>query len=703
LALPARFYKKREQSIMATYKTPGVYVEDIPVLPPSVAEVETAIPAFVGYTEKASKHSSDLTLKPTLISSMVEYEDLFGDCAFDIIGIEIETNAKSFITNRFTLPTAKYILWYAMKMFFDNGGDKCYVVSVGRYQVVPVIDNKGDGSANTANAFGLLDGINALKNEDKPTLLLVPEAVHLEARQYQNLMQAMLQQCAELQDRFCIFDLYDGTVKLNRTQLTANRAFFGNRHLKYGAAYYPFLETGMSYKVKTDKSNVVVKVDGAAKTTLNTIRSSKSKAYKFVLRKLEEAYVTMPPSAAVAGIYAASDKSRGVWKAPANLPINNTKGPLVGIDNRYQGMLNTDPTAGKSINAIRSFKGKGTVVWGARTLAGNDNDWRYIPVRRFFISVEESLKQSTHWAVFEPNDANTWLKVRGIIEAYLFQKWRQGALTGRKPEDAFYVRCGLGETMSAQDIVEGRMIVEIGMAMVRPAEFVVCKFSHSLQSLPQGKRRSPKQFSIESPMDNNTVLSELVKQVGANAKEISTKRKWDDLVLPKRITKQLKDIADCISSGARLNKGKGINKALSPAYRAFFHGPAGTGKTFSVSLLGQLSKRRVLKIDARKLMSEYIGETEKNLAKLFDSAEQKGWILFFDEADALFGKRTKLSKRENRFANQEVSYLLQRIETFNGIVILASTLKINIDKAFMKPCQSIIAFPKPYKRKSKKE
>jgi phage tail sheath protein FI len=143
--------------------------------------------------------------------------------------------------------------------------------------------------------------------------------------------------------------------------------------------------------------------------------------------------------------------------------------------------LNVDPTAGKSINAIRDFTGKGTLVWGARTLAGNDNEWRYVPVRRFFNMVEESVKKSTYWAVFEPNDANTWVKVRGMIENYLTQKWREGALAGATPKEAFFVRCGLGTTMSAVDILEGRMNVEIGMAVVRPAEFIILKFSHKMQ------------------------------------------------------------------------------------------------------------------------------------------------------------------------------------------------------------------------------
>lgn len=146
-----------------------------------------------------------------------------------------------------------------------------------------------------------------------------------------------------------------------------------------------------------------------------------------------------------------------------------------------QDSLNVDTTAGKSINAIRTFTGKGTLVWGSRTLAGNDNEWRYVPVRRFFNMVEESVKKATGQFVFEPNDANTWVKVRAMIENFLILQWRAGALAGAKPDDAFYVRVGLGQTMTAEDILNGFMHIEIGMAVVRPAEFIILKFSHKLQ------------------------------------------------------------------------------------------------------------------------------------------------------------------------------------------------------------------------------
>jgi hypothetical protein len=175
------------------------------------------------------------------------------------------------------------------------------------------------------------------------------------------------------------------------------------------------------------------------------------------------------------------DANRGVWKAPANVSLASVSGLTQKINGEDQEELNVDVNAGKSINAIRAFTGKGILIWGARTLAGNDNEWRYVPVRRFFNMVEESIKKSTYWAVFEPNDANLWTRVKAMIDNYLVQKWRDGALAGAKPEEAFYVNVGLGKTMTAQDILEGRLIIEIGLAVVRPAEFIILRFMHKMQ------------------------------------------------------------------------------------------------------------------------------------------------------------------------------------------------------------------------------
>jgi hypothetical protein len=202
--------------------------------------------------------------------------------------------------------------------------------------------------------------------------------------------------------------------------------------------------------------------------------------YKSILSGVGNSMTTMPPSGAVVGVYAATDRTRGVWKAPANISLANVIAPSVLFTKTELDNLNVDSGTGKSINAIRSFTGKGTLIYGARTLAGNDNEWRYISVRRFFNMVEESTKNATEAFVFEPNDANTWVKVQAMIENFLSTLWRQGALQGIKPEHAFYVAVGLGKTMTALDILEGRMIIEIGMAVVRPAEFIILRFSHKM-------------------------------------------------------------------------------------------------------------------------------------------------------------------------------------------------------------------------------
>ena len=203
--------------------------------------------------------------------------------------------------------------------------------------------------------------------------------------------------------------------------------------------------------------------------------------YNSIIATLQSKLMELYPSAAMAGVYSRVDSQRGVWKAPANVDLRSVLSPMVSVSAEEQAGLNVDATSGKSINVIRFFQGKGNLVWGARTLAGNDNEWRYIPVRRLYIFVEESIKKATEFVVFEPNDANTWLRVKTMIENFLTNLWREGALAGAKSEQAFFVRVGLGQTMTALDILEGRMNVEIGLAAVRPAEFIILKFSHKLQ------------------------------------------------------------------------------------------------------------------------------------------------------------------------------------------------------------------------------
>lgn len=646
---------------MATYKTPDVYVEEISLFPPSVAEVETAVPAFIGYTEKAEEFGpDDLRHVPTKVTSLLEYETLFaGAPPVNVNKVVIDEN--NVLSSHDV--SSNFYMYDSLRLFFRNGGGKCYIISIGSYSDTPYRSD-------------FKKGLEELKRKDEPTIILFPDAVRLGDDLY-DLQQQALAQCGKLMDRFAVLDLLeskdtDATFRW-KDGVEEFRNKIGINHLKYGAAYTPWLKSNLGLKIRyrdikgkitrggkvisldvlTDDDGVkeiITKLDNAiadadtVETDLNALKGGESTlkagytvlldqfkgspdtskfkelleliykitdkvdkmakdsstikgndlktnikdlitnslkdslstlvaydrgaesewngsfniysgftldatewdgifssslpdadgsiytggtdaeklknaepkislifdqvnaaftqivdsagnyeetyenslynshvVYKNLVTKLGNSLSELPPSGAIAGIYAMVDGSRGVWKAPANVSLSGVTGLTGTIDSEEQKDLNVDTTAGKSINAIRAFTGKGILIWGARTLAGNDNEWRYIPVRRFFNMVEESVKKSTYWAVFEPNDANTWIKVKSMIENYLTQKWRDGALAGAKTDHAFYVKIGLGTTMTSQDILEGRMNVEIGMAVVRPAEFIILKFSHKLQ------------------------------------------------------------------------------------------------------------------------------------------------------------------------------------------------------------------------------
>jgi len=472
-----------------SYKTPGVYVEEISTLPSSVAGVDTAIPAFIGYTEKAEEDGDEkaLLFEPTRITSLMEFSEKFGGprreefefTITDIYDEDSELTSRDFRTGLKDGTSSPFRLFYSLQFYFSNGGGPCYIVSVGDYS----------GAIEAGNAEkkeGLMGGIRALEKSDEPTLIVFPDAMSLESvNHYGEVVKTALTQCNKLKDRFTIVDRYNG-----ETGLSDFREVLGTSFLSYGAAYYPNLKTTFNFQVDQENSSVSHDVQGTApddaltlgeNNTFAGLESDHPSIYRSLEAEVKKIYVELPPSGAIAGIYARVDRNRGVWKAPANVSLNSVIKPIVKITNETQEELNVDPTTGKSINAIRSFTGKGTLVWGARTLAGNDNEWRYVPTRRLFIFVEESIKKATEFVVFEPNTANTWVRVKAMIENFLTGIWRDGALAGATTNDAFFVKIGLGETMTSQDVLEGRLIVEIGLAAVRPAEFIILRFMHKLQ------------------------------------------------------------------------------------------------------------------------------------------------------------------------------------------------------------------------------
>lgn len=538
---------------MATYKTPGVYVEEISTIPPSIAEVETAIPVFIGFTEKG------ISLTAKRITSLKEYEDYFGGAEpeknISVIIDHVTLNGRE-IENvvDVTIPTtSKNVMYYALQLYYANGGGPCYILPTGR--IAPNM---------TADIKTYTDGIDASSREDEPTLIVLPDApCWLPADQYYAVANYAVKECTRLGDRFAIIDVVKSPAD---TSIAAIQAFRDgvtaseDRQLKYAAAYFPYIKTQLSYVYKDEKGNIAdntftisvsrdaaaaeaqvklgrarteatnartnattlrgradrIKEDDTRKATaVSTAEEAEREATRLekivtdleadvgrtggppatrryadltdlsknqIKKKIDELGMVLPPSAAIAGVYASVDNARGVWKSPANVSLNYVTATTASITDNDQEDMNIDVNGGKSVNAIRPFIGKGVMVWGARTLNGNSNEWRYISVRRFFNMVEESVKKSTYWAVFEPNDQNTWTQVRSMIENYLILKWRDGALAGAKPDDSYFVRVGLGQTMTPIDVLEGRMIIEIGLAAVRPAEFIILKFSHKMQT-----------------------------------------------------------------------------------------------------------------------------------------------------------------------------------------------------------------------------
>lgn len=496
---------------MTTMKTPGVYNVSESALPYSVTEVPTAVPAFIGYTEKALNGEESLLNVPWKITSMAEFQCYFGGASTPVFTLnEGDTGKEGLIRVKDKEYTVKrenpFTLYYHLLLFFANGGGPCYIVSVGHYQQegtpIPRI-----------SAQALTEGIEPLVKERQPTLLLIPEAVQLDAAECYTLQQAMLRHCGyEMCNRFAILDIYDGYRDRKDAAgdcIQAFREAIGSNHLDYAAVYYPWLDTSIVQESDLSFLNIQAPDDIPAldyfkqkiyeeKGTLKPIQEiedilssdndmAKHKLllkagtlYAEVMKELRRQLNLLPPSAAMAGLYTRVDNTKGVWKAPANVSVAACVSPALSISHAEQEDLNV-PLNGKSVNAIRFFTGQGILVWGARTLDGNSLDWRYINVRRTMIMLEESIRNAIQAYVCEPNVANTWISIKGMLSNFLNGLWKNGALAGAIPDDAYSIHVGLGETMTPEDILEGVLRVTVLVALVRPAEFIETTLQLQLQ------------------------------------------------------------------------------------------------------------------------------------------------------------------------------------------------------------------------------
>lgn len=257
---------------------------------------------------------------------------------------------------------------------------------------------------------------------------------------------------------------------------------------EYNAGVFDFIQNIINPCILTggEVDDLILAITAVQTAGINTyledVKGENNLLYNQIKQAIADVPMLLPPSSSIAGVYARVDNSLGVWRAPANVGLSYVIQPSQVVSNLTQEDMNVT-TTGKSVNAIRAFIGKGTLVWGARTLDGNSNEWRFINVRRFFNFAEESIKKATEPFVFQSNDANTWVNIRSMISSFLTLQWKAGALAGASTEQAFYVKVGLGSTMTQDDILNGTMVIEVGMAVVRPAEFIVLKFTHKMQEL----------------------------------------------------------------------------------------------------------------------------------------------------------------------------------------------------------------------------
>ena len=501
---------------MGAMKTPGVYIVEKSAFPNSVVEVATAVPAFIGYTEKADNKGKTLSNQPWRIMSMADFWNYFGSgpsVQFSLteaatppaVPPSISVGGKDYMLEQ---AQGKYLLYYSMMLFFQNGGGPCYIVSIGNY---------GDA----VDPDKLKAGVDLLVKEQEPTIVVLPEAVLLKQPDCISVEQHMLDHCGNvMKNRVAILDVSDGYRSRQDPAgdpVATFRDSLGINFLDFGMAYYPWLNTtitqakDLAYWNLDDASQTLLQgmlkaelniaaqpaakaqqlqsiIDGIVKADatpqdkamLNKSLISLSPSYNMILTDMAAMLNLLPPAAALAGVYTMVDNNRGVWKAPANVSLNAVTSPTVNITHGDQEDLNVTPQ-GKSINAIRPFVGEGTLVWGARTLDGNSLDWRYINVRRTMIMLEESIRLASKVYVFEPNVANTWVTIKSMVRNFLTGVWKKGGLAGAVPDDAFAVFCGLGETMTPDDILEGILRVTVLVAISRPAEFIEITFQQQMQ------------------------------------------------------------------------------------------------------------------------------------------------------------------------------------------------------------------------------
>ncbi|MFA1241125.1 phage tail sheath family protein [Serratia odorifera] len=437
---------------------PGVYIEEDASPAMSVSAGATAVPLFVARFTHLKTESAGVI---TRIGSWLDYTTLFDSSVPSSANVTVTSmedaplpepdalNMEAVYTYQIAnTELVDHTASVALRLYFQNGGGPCHLFPL----------EKAEDSDKLAALPGLIDEVGGI------TLLACPEPDEAYRTAVYGALAASL---GEHKGYFLMADSVNGEAP----GAVSNSAQV--------AVYYPNLV--MPYTRTLDDNQVAVTgyIHGSGTTiaTLADLRKANADFAGEIDKALAEKRnvpLSLPPSAVMAGVYNKTDGERGVWKAPANVVLNGVSDVSVRVTREQQAELNP-----KGINVIRHFSDRGLVVWGSRTQK-NDDDWRYIPVRRLFDAAERDIKKALQPMVFEPNSQPTWKRVQAAIEHYLYRLWQQGALAGNKAEEAYFVRVGKGITMTQDEINQGQMIVQVGMAAVRPAEFIILKFTQDM-------------------------------------------------------------------------------------------------------------------------------------------------------------------------------------------------------------------------------
>ena len=455
---------------------PGVYIEEDATPAISVSQGATAVPLFIGafaaledkykgkivrisgwldfvqmFTASSAGYSASVTITSTESTESEEPDD----------GSSGTPDDGSSGTNTPTTPTATAVEYtytagapsvtettatVALQLYFQNGGNPCYVFAL----------------EDTSNTTALASIPTLMGEYDDITILAVLDS----DSSYRDEIYRIL--AGALDQNKGYFLIADGE------SAAAPDAVKGFDH---AAVYYPALSVKAG-KISDNDVKITGYTDAVSSnvTTLADLKRVNPELAAKVSSSLSKnvPVLTVPASGAMAGVYCKTDRERGVWKAPANVILNGVSDVSVRVSDDAQGPMNE-----AGINVIRYFSDRGVVVWGGRTQQ-NDDNWRYISVRRLFDTAERDVKKAMRPVVFEPNSQPTWTRVWAAIDTYLYGLWQKGGLAGNSPEEAYFVRIGKGVTMTEEDINQGKMIVQIGMAAVRPAEFIILQFTQNM-------------------------------------------------------------------------------------------------------------------------------------------------------------------------------------------------------------------------------